>query len=921
MLSEALGKHEDTGEGQSQPLDLSTGSSAGPSKQGLLPAFGLHKLSHLPTPQSPNNMAAYAPDPDAAYFSPVSNSNRDVSMSQVPAPNAATPHREKLQICAPAPASFMTPESSPVLPRKVMPADTPNAGPSSIPHTPIRAVREHAGSSRAGSVADEATDDMIVETALPTLAPAPIISTPVSSSHSRAMTPASRLSSPFQGRLSATDRRTVSSLSKSPMPPGSPAAEVFVASPATPPPLATPVPQRALGGEIQRIHLQLAADRAELISEKEARRPEYLLRQKRPRSEADIPTLDELDAADATLGVTESPVKGRRLQLFQATSEETFEQSLLAGGYPGYGQSPAYQNSEPQTPTGKGRSALSQRAMQWLQQATPGQPGPSTVAEAVKAAPSEEPEYVPDEKEVRKRKRLEAFKDDREKEASTKLYPVEVEGRGRLLLNVPPEGTAIHPDTPVKKRVTRRKRRRGGRRGQADVPDEEVVQPNWLDSVFPWSLRAQERTHTEKMEQEERLKWIERFLERDSESDSGEEDQDLRPPLQSHENDQVAHRRGRGKMVPVRVNHIGAARAGGSENVLVPSDPADARAALLSKRSVRSLAFRRREGLDDEVDEVKCVGCKRGDDGSDLVQCDECHTWYHLPCIGIKNVSELGREEDPWYCNECLDITPSSPLAEPTFVPTDDRPLDSVSHGDSFFLQDPLLESPAPHWDSELREPQTPVRGGSVRDGTYTRTFSTRSSWGDSSRAGPSTPDSSARTVRVYNTPGPFAFAFDRDGFDPETPFDPTTTPSRGIKFSGGPPPTLGLSTPKGGLGWAAPRGGHTPTPAKFGERPLGGREGWQRQSWEDNTGGPYSSPYPRSIYSNTAYSNTVDDTPVTRAPRMRERLSALSAGGRRLWDDSPGFARPAASGTPPPRAGTRDERDRDGDVLMKTEA
>ncbi|RPD59365.1 hypothetical protein L227DRAFT_611976 [Lentinus tigrinus ALCF2SS1-6] len=851
-------------------------------------------------------MAVYAPDPTGTYSSPVSNSNRDVPIARGAAIKAATPQREGLQTHAST--SFMTPESSPVLPRKTMPPETPIAGPSSIPHTPVRTKREPVGPSRGVSVADEATNGMDIDTPVPPLEPAPIISTPVSS-HSRALTPASRLSSPFQGRLSASGRRTAMSQSKSPMPANSPAPNVFTTSPATPPPLATPVPKRALGGEIQRIHLQLAADHAERISEMEARRPEYLVREKRPHSEADIPTLDELDAADATLGVTESPVKGRRLQLFQATSEETFEQSLLAGGYPGYGQSPAYKNGEPQTPTAKGRNALSQRALQWLQQATPGQPGPSTVAAAVEAAPPEEPEYVPTEKEVRKRKWLDAFKEDRNKESSTKLYPVEVEGRGRLLLNVPPEGSAGHPDNPVKKRVIRRKRRRGGgRRGQADVQDDEVVQPNWLDSAFPWCLRAQERTHTEKMEQEERLKWIERFLDRDSESDSGD-DQEIRPPLQSHENDQVAHRRGRGKMVPLRMNPGGAARAGGEENVLVPSDPADARAALLSKRSVRSLAGRRKEGLDDEVEEVKCIGCKRGDDGSELVQCDECHTWYHLPCIGIKNVSELGREEDPWYCNTCLDITPSSPLVEPTFVPTDDRPLDSVSHRDSFFLQEPLLESPSPRWHAELREPQTPVRGGSVRDGTYTRTFSTRSSWGDSSRAGPSTPDSSARTVRVYNTPGPFALAFDREGFDPETPFDPTTTPSRGIKFSGGPPPTLGLSTPKGGLGWAAARGGQTPTPAKFGERPLGGRDGW-RHSMDENAGGPFSSPYPRSIYS-----AAVEDTPVTRAPRVRERLSS----GRRLWDDSPGFARPVVPRTPPPRARARGERDREGDVVMET--
>lgn len=764
-------------------------------------------------------------------------------------------------------------------------------------------------------MADHAANKMTVDTAVPPLAPAPIITTPVSS-HSRAMTPASRLSSPFHGRLSATDRRHNKSTSKSPMPLDSPMPDVFtVPAPSTSPPLlATPVPQRALGGEIQRINLQLVADRAERASEMEARRPDYLVRGKRPHSDVDIPTLDELDAADATLGVTESPVKGRRIQLFQATSEETFEQSLLAGGYPGYGQSPAYKNGEPQTPlpNGKGRSALSQRALHWLQQATPGQPGPSTVPVDEEVV-SEEPDWVPSEKEIKKRRRLEAFKDDpAKKKVGSKLYPVEVEGRGRLLINVPPEGSIASTDTPVKRRVVnRRKRRRGGRRGQGgDAQEDEVVQPNWPDSAFPWCVRAQERTQAETMEQQERLKWIERFLDRESESDSGEENQELRPPLQSHENDQIAHRRGRGKMVPLRANPDAATR-GRNENMLVPSDPADARAALLSKRSVRSLAFRRKEGYEDEVDEVKCIGCDRGDDGNELVQCDECHTWYHLPCIGIRDVTELGREEDPWFCDKCLDITPSSPLTEPTFVPTDDRHFESFEHHDSFFLPDPFLESPAPHWNVDLGEPQTPVRGGSgsAIDGGFSRTISTRSSWGDSSRAGPSTPDSSAKTVRVYNTPGPFALAFDRDGFDPETPFDPTTTPSRGIKFSGGPPPTLGLSTPKGGLGLWAGRGGHTPTPAKFGTFGLGGqgRHGW------DDSGGPFSSSYPRNIY---------DDTPVTRAPRIGERLNALSVGGRRLWSESPGpgaaFARPGTPGTPPRGGGLT--RDREGDVEMKTE-
>ena len=674
----------------------------------------------------------------------------------------------------------------------------------------------------------------------------------------------------------------------------------LVSLPSSPPPLATPVPQRALGGEIQRIHLQLAADHAERLTESEARRPDYLVREKRPRSEADIPTLDELDAADAALGVTESPVKGRRIQLFQATSEETFEQSLLAGGYPGYGQSPAYKNGEPQTPVpnAKGRGTLSHRALHWLQHATPGQPGPSSAATA-EAPVSEEPDWVPSENETKKRRRLDAFRDDRERGRASKLYPQEVEGLGRVLLNVPPEGAGAPTDTPVKRRVNRRKRRRGGRRGPIGVAqDDEVLQPNWTDSAFPWSLRVQERTQEEKMEEAERLKWIERFLDRDSESDTGEEDQEIRPPLRAHENDQIAHRRGRGKMVPLRAGSDAGRRAHGVENAAVPSDPADARAALLSKRSVRSLALRRRGPADDDLEEVQCIGCLCGDDGSELVQCDECQTWYHLPCIGIKNVAELGREEDPWYCDRCLDIPPALPL-EPTFVPTDDRPAERGGRRDALFLQHSLLlESPAAHWpatEARAPQPQTPIRGKAEADGgtgtedALTLTRSTRSSYAGSSRAGPSTPESSARTVRVYHTPGPFV----RDGLDPETPFDPTTTPSRGIRFSGGPPPTLGLSTPKNGVALWAARAGQTPTPAAR----LGARHGW-----DEGAGG-----LARSIYS-VAY----DDTPVTHAPRTLERFVGLGAdaGGRKLWD-SPGFARPET----PSRRG-----ERDGDVAMETE-
>ena len=88
-------------------------------------------------------------------------------------------------------------------------------------------------------------------------------------------------------------------------------------------------------------------------------------------------------------------------------------------------------------------------------------------------------------------------------------------------------------------------------------------------------------------------------------------------------------------------------------------DPADARAALLSKRVVRELIqTRRAEAM------AVCI-CGAGDDGREQVQCDDCSRWYHLQCLGIGSAEELGDEDDEWFCYACIDdgrgrTTPSS---------------------------------------------------------------------------------------------------------------------------------------------------------------------------------------------------------------------------------------------------------------------
>lgn len=92
---------------------------------------------------------------------------------------------------------------------------------------------------------------------------------------------------------------------------------------------------------MERIRLQMMEQSIAQFQETENRRPEYLKRMKRSLADTDPaldPTLDleERESVLHGVGVTVSPMKGRRLKLFQETSEESFEESLMAGGYDRY---------------------------------------------------------------------------------------------------------------------------------------------------------------------------------------------------------------------------------------------------------------------------------------------------------------------------------------------------------------------------------------------------------------------------------------------------------------------------------------------------------------------------------------------------------------------------------------------------------
>lgn len=450
------------------------------------------------------------------------------------------------------------------------------------------------------------------------------------------------------------------------------------------------------------------------------------------------------------------------------------------------------------------------------------------------------------EEEKLKKTRLAAFLDPPRVASSTPpLFPVEIEGCGRVLMKVEPSRPQTPPKpTPKAKRSRKRKKVLADMKQDVDAdgiaaPEDNTVDgPNWPDMEFPWRSRLVAHDGLSSAEREERLRYIGSFLDRDSDEDEVEEGYSSSSRRSLNGVTSQSPRPGRGKMYPL-LTHSKDRRRGTTLSV-VSSDPADARTALLSKRSTRAIQLRllRRRDTNRDAeysdDEVLCI-CRGRDDGRPLVQCDACRTWYHLECIGIQSTSELGREEDPWFCANCAEVkTPPPvilPMSEPTFAPTDDvdhgiggRDNADVEGCDPPFLNAGLNPSPATPWTRSVRPPTTPPRT------RYAPHSTSGSSWDEppssSSRGDPRTPQFNTASafgdmVRVYGmTPGRSLEVSSTNVID-ESPFDPTSTPSRGIRFG------LPFTTPKDGRWgsslWQGVRGSghelfHTPIAKHSGE-------------------------------------------------------------------------------------------------------
>ncbi|KAF9014897.1 hypothetical protein BDQ17DRAFT_1535660 [Cyathus striatus] len=864
--------------------------------QPLLPAFSSKQYSHLPTPQSPDSFGRYVPDhsyyPESPLFQSIpaaSSASHLPSQQRRSVEETPTRSHSGSQQC-------ITPESSPYVSRATPPRLTATATPQFHTSVPLDFVASTATSS---SVKLESP----LLHAAPPLAPPPRLLSPILGSDRT-----HRLSSPFMTKLAIAERNikptssplhanvyfpeesqgmSVDSVVLTPTSnPPSRSDQLNVSSGLTPSLYPSEGGNTAgvvssAGGEMERIRQAMAESRLAHFRDAESRRPDYLIRAKRALSEADPSSLEN-DGNDRVppVGIMESPHKGRRLTLFQETSEESFEESLMAGGYGRY------------------------RTAEWVRQPQPLSLPNGGISSTNIVNLLEEVEEPPPltEKELKKRKRLEAFRSSpsKGKGSNSKLYPVELEGKGRVLLDVPNEehaSPATPEPSPSKKRAGSRRKKKGsepasrdrkGATGDSNV-DEPLEKPNWPDAEFPWRLRTEERAELAKAEEEERMRWIERFLDRDTDDEDDDEtgsisrvedaDEEVLPSakwgmIYEDEVDKpLPPRMGRGKMVPLLAYPVDTRTTHTKKRSIFPSDPADARAALLSKRSVRTLSYRhqrrQRESRDDSDDEVVCI-CNGRDDGRELVQCDSCETWYHLQCIGIKNIAELGREEDPWYCKNCQKSRSPSPNLEesvnhrePTFVPTMEEPRMIQSYDPSFY-QPSLQDSPT--WAAP-RIPKTPTRADRRDfDPGFT---SSSSSWVGSSRHGPSTPQHHDQGPRVYTQT-----SLEYDVYGDESPFDPTSTPSRGIRF-----PTS-FATPKNNP-WSMRANGLFQTPSRrVGHKGMGS-SGSLTSDLEEGDGVMHSSDFD-ILHRSPGY----DDSPI-----RRRGISDIHKPPRLLA--SPGAARP----------------------------
>ncbi|KAG8789616.1 hypothetical protein FRC20_009377 [Serendipita sp. 405] len=195
--------------------------------------------------------------------------------------------------------------------------------------------------------------------------------------------------------------------------------------------------------------------------------------------------------------------------------------------------------------------------------------------------------------------------------------------------------------------------------------DEDLFEiDGWSDDAFSWSLPPLAREDDVRKRQKE-LRLIERYLDSNSDSEGASGEEIL------HENDPAD-----AKMAfrVKRSSRVWLANKAARIHSPLPTPPKPHTPIRQSKR-IRAPSVTETEPLADmevdkvdeeDSDEIACI-CKGVDDGRPMVQCDKCHTWHHVDCVG-KTEEEL---PDKWFCWKCpMDAAPerANNVQEPTLV-------------------------------------------------------------------------------------------------------------------------------------------------------------------------------------------------------------------------------------------------------------
>ncbi|KAJ7644421.1 hypothetical protein FB45DRAFT_1021192 [Roridomyces roridus] len=192
---------------------------------------------------------------------------------------------------------------------------------------------------------------------------------------------------------------------------------------------------------------------------------------------------------------------------FQQTSAESFEASLMAGGYG------LYKTSE------------------WVRQPQFTEFDPSPFVPPKPHIPKKVEAPPPlTEKQRRKKQRLDKFR-NRGCGSPQRLFVGELKGVGRVIVDeLPPNGvyTDVTAATAARRPGEERRRRKAAaefaakerERRERDIKyDEFPTQPNWPDEDFPWRLQEERRIKMEKEDQDLRMRLIEAFFAEDTEDE------------------------------------------------------------------------------------------------------------------------------------------------------------------------------------------------------------------------------------------------------------------------------------------------------------------------------------------------------------------------------------------------------------------